>query len=91
MYWKDIPAQVKAQDEAGVQKAALTSRFNEAIDAAAMADGSAGSDAYLEGWNWGPQQEREGSAQEVAAAIAAELEAEYSKEKLKEMILSHKA
>jgi len=91
MHWKDIPAQVKAEDDTGVAKAALSPRFQEAIDAAAMAEGSADSEAYMEGWAWGAKQDRPGAAQEVAYAVAAELEAAYPKEKLVEMILSHKA
>jgi len=90
MYWKDIPAQVKAEDESGSAKAALTPRFQESIDAAAMADGSTGTDAYMDGWQWSLKQERDGSAQEVVTAVAAELEAEYTKAKLVELILKHK-
>lgn len=90
MYWKDIPAQVKAEDETGVEKAMLPARFSEAIDAAAMAEGSVDSDAYLNGWQWGAAQEREGTAREIADAVAAELERDYPKDKLVEMILKHK-
>jgi hypothetical protein len=91
MYWKDIPAQVKAQDETGVEKAMLPARFGEAIDAAAMAEGSTGSDAYMEGWQWAPAQERAGAPRQVADAVAAELDRDYPKEKLVEMIRQHKA
>jgi hypothetical protein len=38
-----------------------------------MKDGSTDMDAYLDGWQWGPQEEREGSPEEVCAAIVDEL------------------
>ena len=90
MYWQDIPAQVKAEDETGVQKAMLPSRFSEAIDAAAMAAGSTDSDAYMAGWAWGEARQRDGSAREVADAVAAELERDFPPDRLRELILSHK-
>ena len=92
MYWKDIPAQVKASDASGgTSKVMLPARFSESIDAAAMADGSTDSDAYMEGWQWSKAEERDGSAQEVADQVAAELDAQYPKDKLIEMIKAHKA
>lgn len=90
MYWKDIPSQVKADDGQGTAKAMLPDRFQQAIDAAAMADGSTGTDAYLEGWAWGRRAEREGTAQEVIDALVAELETEYTPERLREMIRDRK-
>jgi hypothetical protein len=91
MYWKDIPSQVKAEDDGGTAKAMLADRFQQAIDAAAMADGSTGTDAYLEGWGWAKKQERAGSAQEVVSAVVAEIEAEYTQERLREILRAHKA
>jgi hypothetical protein len=91
MYWKDIPAQVKAHDETGVVKVMLPDRFSQAIDAAAMAEGSTESGAYLDGWDWGPEQERAGSASMVADALAAELDQAYPQERLAEMIRRHKS
>jgi hypothetical protein len=51
-----------------------------------MAEGSADSAAYLDGWSWGPEEERPGSAREVADAVAAEIEQAYPKERLVRMI-----
>jgi hypothetical protein len=90
MYWKDIPAQVKASDGTGNAKVMLPSRFSEAIDAAAMADGSTDGDAYMAGWQWSPAEERDGSPQAVADQIAAELDSRFPKDKLIEMIKAHK-
>jgi hypothetical protein len=91
MYWKDIPSQVKANDAEGGVKAMLSDRFQQAIDAAAMASGATGTDAYLEGWSWGKRFERPGTAQETLDAVVSELEAEYTPNRLKELIQAHKA
>ena len=71
MYWKEIPVQLQAQDDDGQVSLPLDPRFQEAIDAVAMLDGSAGTDAYLDGWGFGPVVETEGSAKAVADAVAA--------------------
>ena len=76
--WDGIPAQVKASAEGerpvSVQ---LSNWFIEHIDREAMRRDLAGSDEYLEKWDWSDYMEREGTAEEVAAAVAAELEAEW--------------
>jgi hypothetical protein len=77
LYWHTIPVQVRAggrRDRAGVE---LPPRFQEAVDSAAMAAGLTGTDGYLSGFAWGEAQQRDGSPAEVAAAVAAELEARY--------------
>jgi hypothetical protein len=53
----------------------LPERFQEAIDAAAMATGLFGSDEYTEAFRWGEAQDRAGTSAEVAEAVAAELDA----------------
>ena len=76
LYWKNIPAQIKVF-EAGKRPLAraLPERFQEEIDRVAMRDGLTGSDEYLEQWGWSAKQEREGTAEEVAEAVLAELQA----------------
>jgi hypothetical protein len=74
MYWKHIPAQIKAWDEHGEVKRMLPDRFQAAIDAYAMKDGSTGMDAYLEAWRWSEPQERPGSAAEIADALVKEFD-----------------
>jgi hypothetical protein len=56
--------------------------FQAAIDAYAMKDGSTDMDAYLEGWRWGPVEERAGQAQEIIAALVEELTAAHPRSKL---------
>jgi len=73
MYWKHIPSQVKAWDGGAEAKAMLPDYFQAAIDAYAMKDGSTAMDAYLEGWKWGPVEERDGSPAEVVSALITEL------------------
>ena len=75
LYWHDIPAQVRARGEGGRVSRPLPERFQEAIDAAAMATGLFGSDEYTEAFRWGEAQERAGSSAEVAETVAAELDA----------------
>lgn len=77
LYWADLPVQVKASEGRNRASAALGERFQEAVDAAAMAAGLVGSDAYTEQFRWSEPQERAGSPAEVAAAAAAEVEAQW--------------
>jgi hypothetical protein len=74
MFWKHIPAHVKAWDDRGEVKRLLPDRFQAAIDAYAMKDGSTEMDAYLDGWRWSETQERPGSAAEVAGVVVTELD-----------------
>jgi len=48
----------------------------ERIDRVAVQRGLQGSDDYLAQWRWSEEEEREGSATEVAEAVRAELEAQ---------------
>ena len=74
-YWKHIPSQVKAWDETGDVKGMMPDRFQVAIDAYSMKEGSTDMDAYLEGWRRGLVEVREGTPAEVLAAVIAELDA----------------
>ena len=75
MFWKHIPSQVKAWDGDVEVKRMLPDYFQAAIDAYAMKDGSAGMDAYLDGWKWGPVEERDGAPRQVVDALVEELTA----------------
>jgi len=76
LYWQEIPSQVKAEDDAGDEVTVeLSPRFMEHIDRIAQQRGFTNSDAYLAEWKWSDEQERSGSAREVADLIKAELEA----------------
>ena len=59
LYWKEIPVQVKAENDETTVSLPLDHRFQEAADAVAMMDGSYGSDAYLDAWQWGQPTQSE--------------------------------
>lgn len=84
--WREIPSMVSAREGESLVKISLSTRFQEAIDEAAMRLGDVGADAYLDGWLRDPWIVRAGSAQEVVTMIAAEIEKEFSEEKLKEIL-----
>lgn len=76
LYWQDVPSVVKAFAEDGsAAKRELPDRFQQEIDRLAMEQGLVGSDAYLEQWRWGDEEERPGTPDEVVDAVAQELEA----------------
>ncbi len=70
MYWKEIPVQVQARDGNETVSMPLDPGFQEAVDSIAMFDGSAGSDEYLDGWDWCEFRAVEGGAEEAARAAA---------------------
>ena len=88
-YWRDLPSLVTARDGGHTAKASLDPRFMIAIDEAAMRLGATDSDAYLEGWRQGEWQERSGSPEKVAEAVAAELESDYGESRVQEMLDSY--
>ena len=75
LYWQEIPTQIRVEDESDTVTAMLDGRFMALVDAQAMKEGLTETDAFLDAWHWGEEEEREGSADEVAAALKAELEA----------------
>ena len=86
VYWRDIPAQVKAKagrTRAGKQ---LSERFQVYIDRAAMRSGLFNTDDYLNEWRTSEAQEREGEPDAVAEAVAAELEAAYPDTRLEQLV-----
>jgi cvfA/B/C family virulence factor len=75
LYWQEVPTQVKVDDGIDDVTVQLDGRFMEHIDRLAVMRGLQDADDYLAQWKWSDEQEREGSAQEVAEALKAELEA----------------
>ena len=75
LYWQEIPSQVSAEDEQDEVRLELPPRFMERIDQVAHERGLNNSDDYLAQWQWSEDQQRDGSARDVAAAVLAELEA----------------
>ena len=74
LYWEHIPLGVKATDLNGTVRENLPQRFQKAVENASSRAGHSSAAAYTSMFKWGKEQEREGSAAEVAAAIAKELD-----------------
>ena len=88
--WRDIPAQVVVQRGRTREKAQLSQRFHEAIDRAAMRAGKGSSDAYIAEWRREPTMlETDDDLREIADNEIARLEAEYSDERLQQMVRNH--
>ena len=75
LYWQEIPTQIKAEDESEDINVALDGKFMAQVDILAAKRGLQSADDYLAQWKWSEEEEREGSAREVAEAVKAELEA----------------
>jgi hypothetical protein len=85
-YWREFPSMVTAREGDVTSKSGLPARFQEAIDEAAMRQGMAGSDEYLEQWRHGEWQPAEGSPDEVVSGVAERLDAEYDAARLESML-----
>jgi hypothetical protein len=75
LYWQEIPSQIKAEDEIDDLTVPMPDRFQERIDLMAARRGLQDADAYLAQWKWSEEEDRLGSAEEVADAVRVELEA----------------
>ena len=78
--WRGIQAQVILGKGRSAERHVLPERFEQAIDRAAMKAGLSGTDAYLGEWR------RREVEVEDAAAYAAQLDADYDRERLKALI-----
>ncbi len=84
--WRDIPAQVIAKRGRQSAKVQLSSRFQEAVDRAAMRAGKGSSDAYLADWKRSAPRPCGDDLQAEAATEAASIEARYSDADLERLI-----
>ena len=74
LYWKTVPAQVKVFPESGRPLTRLMpDRFQAEIDRMAMEQGLAGTDDYLNQWQWTAKLERSGNPAQVLEALIQEL------------------
>ena len=78
VYWQDIPSFVQATEGSEKVKLELSERSQVLIDAVAMRLGLVGSDEYVDQWHHGDEENRPGSAREVAQGVVAELEGRFS-------------
>ena len=86
VYWRDIPAQVVVKVGRKAARRPLPERFERAIDRCAMKVGARDTDAYLAEWRRGDPVELDGDPEEIAAAEAARLDAEFDMARIKELI-----
>ena len=70
IWWRDIPAQVTAKSGRQVVRAELETRFQTAIDRAAMVAGLSGTDEYLSHWRRTSRPCTDDLAHEVESEIA---------------------
>jgi hypothetical protein len=74
LFWQEIPTQIKAEDDVE-DVTVMLDELMAKIDILAAKRGLQSSDDYLAQFKWSEEEEREGSAPEVAAALKAEFEA----------------
>ncbi|MDH3748529.1 MAG: virulence factor [Gammaproteobacteria bacterium] len=90
VYWRDIPAQVIVQRGRRREKIRLSSRFQEAIDRAAMRAGKGSSDAYLSEWRRESTMiETTEDLRALVQSAASEFEAQFNDQRLHELIRNH--
>jgi len=90
VYWRDIPAQIIAEQGRGRNrkqfKIELGKKFIVSIDSAAMKSGAEGSDDYLSDWRRSDPEEISDNLELEANKLKKEIEEKYSNSKLKELI-----
>ncbi|MCE2516313.1 MAG: virulence factor [Alphaproteobacteria bacterium] len=90
IYWRDIPAQVVAEEGRGRNrqqaKVEMPRRFALAIDEAAMRDGADSTDDYLAEWRKADPEACGDDLKAEAESRAAALDAEYDKAKLAALV-----
>jgi len=82
LFWRHIPLGVKATDINRTVRVNLPTQFQEMFQQAASQNRQAGESPYTtSGFRWTDVQEREGSASQVAAAVAQALAATWDEQK----------
>lgn len=79
MYWKHIPQSFTVEGDGRTIKKELSQKIQNAIDACAMAEGITSTSEYAAQYKRGAWIERDGSPEEVAETLLAQLEAEFAK------------
>jgi len=85
-YWRDIPSQVSVKAGRKEEKRMLADRFQEAIDMAAMRDGTTETDAYLADWRRAEPVSVGDDLAAEADKAKAEIESRYDKDKIEALI-----
>jgi hypothetical protein len=78
--WRDIPTQVQVSDDTGARVNRMLPRwFMQEISRITMREGLAATDDYLDEFEWSTEAEREGTAEEVADDLVAEITARFGR------------
>jgi hypothetical protein len=85
-YWREFPSMVVARTGDETVKVSLASRFQEAIDEAAMRLDAADADAYLDGWVRSDWTSVDGDPAEVAERVSADIESSLDEAALQTML-----
>ncbi len=82
MYWQDVPAQVRVFDGRKPISKVMPERFQKKIDRIAMAKDLAGTDAYLEHWQWTERRQWEGDDDitQILESLVRELVQEHDRQ-----------
>ncbi len=88
VYWRDIPAQIRVRSGNQRTNRQLSPRFQEAIDAAAMHAQATNTDDYLADWHTTEWQHTDGDPESFIEQLAAQIEKEYTPERLKALALN---
>lgn len=77
VYWQEIPSVVEVRQGRKSHKLQLSERFQALIDTVAMKKDLVGTDEYLEHWHKESIGERDGNPEQIATAIAEEIEGRF--------------
>ncbi|MFQ5407088.1 MAG: virulence factor, partial [Anaerolineales bacterium] len=86
LYWREIPAVVKARGPFGSARVELPERFARAIRSAAKKLGITSEADNLDQYYWKTEGDREGSAERCAETFAGELDAAYPPSRLRVLV-----
>jgi hypothetical protein len=75
--WRGVPTVVEARDDDGTVTRSLSDRFQALVDSVATQLGLSEAEEYLEAWARSTPVERPGTAEEVASAVATDLETRF--------------
>lgn len=82
LYWRDIPAQIIVKAGRKSAKRQLSTRFQEAIDLAAMRSKAHQAGTYLEQWRRASLPDCNGNLEAEALKLAEQFETSYGEERL---------
>jgi hypothetical protein len=82
VYWRDIPVHVRVRQEKTRLSRALSARFQQTVYRAAYRAKAITGEDYMREWQPSLWREHQQTAEEVLDLVTAELEADYTDERL---------